>query len=251
MRLIHLTDCHLFADPAGALKGVRTRDALARVLELVRENEPDFQTFLLTGDLSQDETMASYRHLSELLSPFGRPALGLAGNHDDPAAMAAAFEAGGAVVRTSRTARLGEWDVILADTRVPGEVGGALADGEGEALDKALGGGSGRPALLALHHPPLPTGSAWMDRIGMENPDAVHALVARHPRVRCVVWGHVHQEQDETRDGVRFLSSPATSIQFLPRAEEFTLDPRPPGYRRIDLRPDGTVATAVRRLPAP
>jgi Icc protein len=85
----------------------------------------------------------------------------------------------------------------------------------------------------------------------MENPDAVHALVARHPRVRCVVWGHVHQEQDETRDGVRFLSSPATSIQFLPRAEEFTLDPRPPGYRRIDLRPDGTVATAVRRLPAP
>jgi Icc protein len=249
VRLVHLTDTHLFADPDGALKGVNTRQTLARVLERVRADGGAPGAFLLTGDLSQDETAASYRILSDLLAPFGLPAFALAGNHDDPAAMAAAFGPAGGRIRMDRSHALGAWRLVLADTRVPGAVGGALADGEVAALDKALAGHPETPTLLALHHPPLATGSAWMDAIGLANPEAVHALVARHPQVRCVVWGHVHQEQDETRHGVRWLSSPATSIQFLPRADAFTLDPAPPGYRWLDLAPDGTLATGVRRLP--
>lgn len=253
MRLIQLTDTHLEADPAAELKGVNVRRTLVAVLNLVRAQETDFSAFLLTGDLSHDESLASYRFLSDLLAPYGKAAYALAGNHDDPAAMAEGFAKAGGPVRTGRGHglggwRLGGWQLVLADSRVPGEVGGRLADGEVEALDGALEAHRGVPTLLALHHHPVPTGSAWMDAIALENPGALDGLLARHPQVRGVVWGHVHQEQDFLRDGVRLLGTPATCIQFDPDSWEFTLDDRPPGYRWIDLLPDGTLATGVRRL---
>jgi Icc protein len=250
VRLVQLTDTHLTADPAGTLKGVHVRGSLEAVVDLVRANEPDFGAFLLTGDLSHDETMESYRYLSSLLAPFGRPVLALAGNHDDPEAMDAGFRAAGNGVRTGRAHRLGQWDVLLADSRLPGATAGALSPGELGGLDDALGAEPERPVLLALHHHPVPTGSVWMDELALANPEALFGLLDRHPRVRCVVWGHVHQEQDVTRGGVRMLAAPATCIQFRPGMAEFTLDDAPPGYRWIDLGPDGTVATGVRRLPA-
>jgi Icc protein len=250
VRLLHLTDPHLLANPEGTLQGVPTRRTLERVLDRVRAEEPDPAAFLLTGDLSQDETKESYRFLSDLFTPFDRPVIALAGNHDDPAAMAAGFAEGGGRVSTARSHGLGTWRVVVADTRVPGEVGGALAPKERAALDVALGEEPDRPTLLALHHHPVPTGCAWLDAIALAHPDALFRLLDRHPQVRCVVWGHVHQEQDRTRNGVRLLSSPATCIQFRPGSAKFALDDRPPGYRWLDLRPDGTLRTGVRRLPA-
>jgi len=249
VRLVQLTDTHLEADPGADLKGVKVRNTLAAVLDLVRAREPEFSAFLLTGDLSHDETVASYRALADLLARFGRPAFALAGNHDDPAAMAEGF---GERVDTGRSHVLGDWHLVLADSRVPGAVGGRLSEGEVKALDGLLGDHPEAPTLLALHHHPVPTGSAWMDAIALENPAAMTDLLGRHPQVRGVVWGHVHQEQDATRDGVRgtvrFLGTPATCIQFDPDAREFALDARPPGYRWIDLLPGGGLATGVRRL---
>jgi len=251
VRLLHLTDPHLLADPAGTLKGVPVRASLERVLDLARAHDPGADGFLLTGDLSQDETMESYRNLWDLLATFGRPVYALAGNHDDPAAMAAGFRTAGEGVKTGRGHALDGWRLVLADTRLPGEVPGALSPGELDGLEHALAAHADRPTLLALHHHPVPTGSAWMDELALRNPDDLFRLLDRHRQVRCVVWGHVHQEQDLDRNGVRMLSSPATCIQFRPRTPEFTLDDAPPGYRWIDLRPDGTIATGVRRLPRP
>jgi len=248
VRLIQLTDTHLEADPAAELKAVNVRRTLGAVLDLVRAHEPEFAAFLLTGDLSHDETPASYRVLSELLEGFGRPALALAGNHDDPAAMARGFEAAGGTVRTDRSTVLGGWHLVLADSRVPGAVGGRLTDGEVNALNGALAEHPALPTLLALHHHPVPTGSTWMDAIALENPRTLDGLLNRHRNIRGVVWGHVHQEQDMTRDGVRFLGTPATCIQFDPKSQEFALDDRPPGYRWLDLGEGGALATGVRRL---
>lgn len=250
IRLIQLTDTHLEADPAAELKGVNVRRTLAAVLDLVRAQQADFGAFLLTGDLSHDETPASYRCLSDLLAPYGKPAYALAGNHDDPAAMAEGFSEGVMKVATGRTHVIGGWHLVLADSRVPGEVGGRLSDDELKALEGALGQRRDLPTLLALHHHPVPTGSVWMDAIALGTPEGLFDLLGRHPQVRGVVWGHVHQEQDTARGGVRLLGTPATCIQFDPVSEAFALDDRPPGYRWIDLMPGGTLATGVRRLPA-
>ena len=45
--------------------------------------------------------------------------------------------------------------------------------------------------------------------------------------------------------GVRLLATPSTCAQFLPNADDFAVDPRPPAYRTLELRPDGSLLTEV------
>ena len=63
--------------------------------------------------------------------------------------------------------------------------------------------------------------------------------------LRAVVWGHVHQAYDGLRKGVRFLATPSTCAQFLPNADDFAIDHRPPAFRTLELRADGSLLTEV------
>ena len=65
------------------------------------------------------------------------------------------------------------------------------------------------------------------------------------PTFAACLWGHVHQSLDSFVHGVRFMATPATCAQFLPRSAEFAIDNRPPGYRVLELRHDGSIATEV------
>jgi Icc protein len=88
-------------------------------------------------------------------------------------------------------------------------------------------------------------GSRWLDRVGLENAPEFLATIDRHPNVRAVVWGHVHQSYDALRKGVRLLATPSTCAQFLALADDFAVDPRPPAYRTLELRADGSLLTEV------
>lgn len=68
--------------------------------------------------------------------------------------------------------------------------------------------------------------------------------------MRLVLCGHVHQETDLLHEGVRFISSPSTCIQFEPLSRDFGLDSKGPGWRYLQLYADGRIETQVHRLPA-
>ncbi|MBV8342181.1 MAG: hypothetical protein JO173_07350 [Gammaproteobacteria bacterium] len=87
--------------------------------------------------------------------------------------------------------------------------------------------------------------SRWLDRVGLTNAAEFLQAVDRHSNVRAIVWGHVHQSYDALRKGVRLLATPSTCAQFLPRADDFAIDRRPPGYRTLELRADGSLLTEV------
>ncbi len=70
-------------------------------------------------------------------------------------------------------------------------------------------------------------------------------IVRSNPNVRGVLWGHVHQSLDSFVHGVRFMATPATCAQFLPGSVDFAIDNRPPGYRMLELMPDGAIQTEV------
>ncbi|MDY7016486.1 MAG: metallophosphoesterase, partial [Cyanobacteriota bacterium] len=78
-----ITDTHLFADRDRQLYNVPTAKSFAAVLEKLRQLDPQPDVLLLTGDLSQDMTPESYRHLNAALQPFEIPTYWLPGNHDD------------------------------------------------------------------------------------------------------------------------------------------------------------------------
>jgi Icc protein len=99
--------------------------------------------------------------------------------------------------------------------------------------------------MVCLHHHPVPMSSRWLDNVGLANADEFLHTIEAHRNVRAVVWGHVHQSFDVLRKGVRLLATPSTCAQFVPHAPDFAVDRRPPGYRTLELRPDGTLLTEV------
>lgn len=94
VHVVQLTDAHLFADSAGSMLGLNTRDSLRHVVAQVRREQPLVDLLLCTGDLSQDASVASYEAFRELTAPFAVPTRWLPGNHDEPSHGASGAGAG-------------------------------------------------------------------------------------------------------------------------------------------------------------
>lgn len=242
LRLIQVTDPHLFGDTRGAVRGIETLPALQRVLAHATTHEPPPDAWLVTGDLVQDDP-GGYPHFRRCFMGLGRPVLCLPGNHDEPAIMREALA--GEPFRLGGTIDLGAWRIVLLDSTRPGAAGGRLAPGELQRLDTALAGAPDRHVLVCLHHHPVSMSSRWLDRVGLENPGDLFEILDRHRPLRAVVWGHVHQSFEQLRKGVRLLATPSTCAQFLPGADDFAIDTRPPAYRTLELREDGSILTRV------
>jgi Icc protein len=66
--------------------------------------------------------------------------------------------------------------------------------------------------------------------------------------VKGILWGHVHQQIDRAHNGVALMGSPSTCVQFAPGSERFKADDSAPGYRWLELQPDGSVLSGVSRV---
>lgn len=249
LELLQLTDPHYLADPNGLLKGVHTRSSFRHVLESALAQGPRPDAILLTGDVTQDGSRAGYLAIREDLSRAGLPVWSLPGNHDDPAVMAEIL--GEPPFEYCAPQRVGPWLLTMVDTWDGDRGGGRIGDAGLEALDWQLGASDAEHALVCLHHQPTPVGCAWLDSVGLDDGPALMTLVGSHPRVRGLLWGHVHQTFDEQRGSLRLMSTPSTCFQFVPRQDEFEVDVLPPGYRRIRLHADGRIESEVLRVPGP
>jgi Icc protein len=87
--------------------------------------------------------------------------------------------------------------------------------------------------------------SEWLDTVGLEDAEAFQAVIARHKNIRGISWGHVHQSLDLFMGGVRYMATPSTCAQWTPLSSDFAVDDKPPGYRVLELMPDGAIATEV------
>lgn len=242
VRLLQISDTHLFANPKGRLRGVETLTSLRQVLTHATARRTSLDALLCSGDLINDD-IGGYPHFVRELSVLGKPVYCVPGNHDDPALMRRAlsqppFQVGGYVDLGTA------WRIVLLDSCVPGKAGGRISRTELRALEAALSG-SDRYAMVCLHHHPVSMASDWLDAVGIENADELFAILDAHSRVRALSWGHVHQSFDGRRSGVRLLATPSTCGQFLPLSDEFAVDRRPPAYRRLTLQSDGGIETEV------
>lgn len=243
--LVQLSDSHLFAEADGTLLGMNTRDSLEKVVERVLAEQPQVDAVIASGDISQDGSVTSYEAFQRISEQIKASARWFAGNHDELPQMEHVAQAAGFL---DPVLDVGAWRVTLLDSSVPGSVPGFLAESQLQLLERSLGEAPDRHHLVCLHHHPVPIGCEWMAPIGLRNADAFFGVVDRFPHVRAVLWGHVHQEFDQVRQGVRLLASPSTCIQFAPGSEDFRLDTLAPGYRWLRLHDDGQLETGVSRV---
>lgn len=245
VRLVQITDTHLYGNADAQLLNMNTQDSFEHVLELVSRNEQSVDAFLATGDIAQDASEDAYRRFIGSMERFSAPFYWIPGNHDSRRIMARMTESGKA---GDKRIMFGNWQVLMLDSSIPGEVHGRLSADELEFLDQSLGNGDSDHSLVCLHHNPVPGTAAWMEGIGLENPDALMDVLARHDNVRAVLYGHIHQHLDFVHKGTRFLCTPSTCIQFKPGVTDFALDELSPAYRWLELAEDGGLRTGVERV---
>jgi len=245
LRVLQLTDTHLYANPVGTLLGMNTLDSFRQVIQHVRDTHWPLDVLLATGDLVHDASPQGYALIAEMLSGFGVPVLCLPGNHDVPAVMREHLRA--ERVHTGSVIDHGAWRFVMLDSVIPGEEGGRLASDQLEQLERALGS-TDRHTLVCMHHQPVNVGSAWIDTMAIENPNPLFDIIDRHSNVRGILWGHVHQTFEGRRGTVRLMASPSTCVQFTPCHDQFRVDEEPPGFRLLALLPDGTIRSEVVRV---
>ena len=242
MRLLQFTDTHLLGKPGVAVRGVATDVTLVRCLAHARRRHPAPRALLLTGDLVQDDR-EGYIRVREQFAGAGVPVHCLPGNHDLPAELRSRL-AGPPFVHDLEN-RYDDWLIAMLDSTVAGAHHGHLAAAEIARLDAVLAKNADAHALVCLHHHPVPHGSPWLDALMLDNSAELFAVLAGHPGVRGLLWGHVHQALDGVRGKIRLMGTPSTCMQFEPDAEEFNVDSRPPAYRWIDLGRDGKLETGI------
>ena len=87
VRLLQISDPHLFADPGGTHRGQNTLRSLRAVLDHARGQTPA-DAVLVTGDTVQDESREGYHLFKRCFAGWRVPVLCLPGNHDNTAVMA-------------------------------------------------------------------------------------------------------------------------------------------------------------------
>ena len=245
LRVLHFTDTHIYADAAHLFARIDTQLSFLATRDKALSLTRNYDLILVTGDLAAEAEEPAYRWLAEQLSIFELPIYCLPGNHDVNTVMEPLVKAAGWYFGGNHT--VGGWHIILLDTCVQDAAHGCLNAAEIERLDIALAQHSQLPTLVCLHHHPVPMMSAWMDTMQLHNADEFWQVIAKYPQVRIVLWGHVHQNFDTYRNGVRLLATPSTCVQFAARSVNFAIDSLTPGFRYLQLLPSGGLDTVVVR----
>jgi len=246
IRVVQITDMHLYAESSGHLLGLNTEASLEAVIAEIRAHNLPADAILATGDLVHDGKPVAYQRIFSYLQEFGIPVYSLPGNHDEAAVLKDTLNH--QLIKYVEQACIGNWQFIFLDSTIPGSEGAHLEQRTLQGLESHLRSAPDSPTLVCLHHQPIAMGSRWLDTMAVDNPDEFFAIIDRHPQVRGILWGHVHQELDRMYKGIKMMASPSTCIQFLPMSDEFAVDPIPPGYRWLELHPDGRIVTGIRRI---
>lgn len=255
--ILQLSDLHILASPEDKMLGINIEHYFHACLEqAVRlrsrqalAEKHHFDLILLTGDLAQDPSLASYRRILDSIEVYKTPCICLPGNHDDYQLMLQVLNTGR--INCRKQVFLDNWQLICLNSQIPGEAGGRLSKGELAFLENCLTENPGHHALIAVHHHVLETKSSWMDTMIIENSRELLAIAGKYPQVKAITHGHIHQVMDVRTATLRILGAPSTCFQFTPESPGFSVSDTAPGYRLIELYADGRVESEVVRLPEP
>ena len=238
MRILHLTDPHLFADAGGDLRGTVTYLSLSAVLDHYRDGDWRADLAVVTGDLIQDDSAGAYDHFCQLLGTLQLPVYCVPGNHDVRQLMRDAIAE--PPFHYCASLLSDNWLIVGLDSCVTGQAGGHLNVAELARLEAEIAATAVPNVMVCLHHPPVQMGSRWLDTVGLDNGQEFLEKIAVSGKVRLAIFGHVHQPYDTDHGGVSIIATPSTCRQFAQGSDDFAVDDNPPAYRRISLHADGS-----------
>ncbi|MGE5407063.1 MAG: phosphodiesterase [Syntrophothermus sp.] len=226
--LIQISDLHIGAEWTAGDPGEAVERAIAAVEGF--PNRPD--AVLVSGDLTENGGEEEYARARALLAGLAVPLHVIPGNHDERGAMRRAFGLPGTADEPIQYAvELGPVRLLGLDSLRPGADRGELDEERLAWLERELALEPARPALIAVHHPPLKIGIDVWDEIGLDDASraGLERVVAASPQVLGVVSGHVHRTLVGQLGGRPALAIPSVyeqaRLDFDLRRIELCADP--------------------------
>jgi 3',5'-cyclic AMP phosphodiesterase CpdA len=229
--IAQITDCHIGFDRDNPEEDNVQR--LRAVFERLRAgpNRPDL--VLMTGDLTGYGEPENYARLTGVIAGQPFPVHLMIGNWDRRDELCAA------IPQTPTTDGFVQFEVALPglrlialDTNEAGRHGGAFCDRRAAWLSARLDADPVTPVVIAMHHPPVETGIAWLDSGANEAWIArFGAVIEGRPQVRAIIAGHMHRPIFTMFAGVPLAicpsSAPHVELDLSP------LDPEHPDGRPL------------------
>ena len=182
MLIAHISDFHVVPPPALCYGHSNTRAGLERAIAALNSLSPRPDLVLASVDLVDEPSAEAYATLRVILAKLAVPLVVIPGNHDDRALLAAALPEHGYLpkdgapahfVRDHGPVRLVAFDAVVA--------GKEHAQPSPEGLDWLEATLAAVPTMLAIHHPPIVTGVAFMDAIQPPWPPPARGDTHRQP----------------------------------------------------------------------
>ncbi|ATF54920.1 3',5'-cyclic-AMP phosphodiesterase [Morganella morganii] len=234
VRILQITDTHLFAGETDTLLGINTLHSYHAVLDAIVKQQLPADLIVATGDLVQDQSTRAYQRFTDGIARLPAPCVWLPGNHDYQPSMAQELAAAG--ISPSKQVLLGDqWQILLLDSQVQSVPHGELSDDQLIWLDNCLAQQPDRYTVVMLHHHPLASGCTWLDQHSLRNSHMLAEVLTRYQNIEGILCGHIHQDLDVMWNGIRMLATPSTCVQFKPHCTNFTLDTAAPGWRYLEL----------------
>lgn len=231
--LAQITDLHQRPNGLTCYRVSDTNMLAERAINALMAQTPRPDAVIVTGDLTDKSDPREYAQVRRLLKKLPMPVYVIPGNHDGSADMArelTEFAPGnvGLDGKLHYVAEVGKLRLIALDTHVPGKPHGEIGTLQLEWLAAELAA-SDKPTVVALHHPPIPTGFAHMDRIGLVDAAALAEVLRPHAHVERIICGHVHRPIIASFAGKTLTIAPATGHQVV-----LDLDPEAPAQFNFD-----------------
>ncbi|MDN4613052.1 metallophosphoesterase [Leifsonia sp. F6_8S_P_1B] len=188
LRILHLSDTHLTGDGRLHYGIVDNLAGLDRVLARAGGAE-QVDVVVVSGDLSDDGSAASYRLLAGTLEPWaaqrGARIVYAMGNHDLPNGFEEVLGAREAVVDVRG------FRVVTVDTTVPRAGYGRVGQERLERLRAVLASPAPHGSVMVLHHPPVPPTTGLFEPLRLVDPEPLLAMCDATD-VRLILAGHFH-----------------------------------------------------------
>lgn len=249
LKLLQISDLHILEKESDTLLGINTEYYFRQVLKYAHAEHGPFDLILISGDLAQDPCPDTYNRILKELREYRTLTLCLPGNHDDFGLMQALLE--NEVATCNKHLLIKDWQIIALSSQKLNSPVGLLSQEELNFLERCLTAYPNIPALITMHHNCVPCGSPWLDTMQIENSVDLLKLFDRHPQVKVVTYGHVHQAMSVNHKGIAIFATSATCFQFVPNSLEFSIEDGPAGYRIFELYDNGKLESASYRIAEP
>ena len=182
LKIIHITDTHLLNRANDTFYGFNTRNSFEKVVRKSLADYPDADCILLTGDISQNGEVQSYRQLRSIIEKIEIPVYAVPGNHDSPQFLQQILDncPGQSISVVNRF----HYPMVLISSWKQGAHQGEVSAQSLEELKCYITACRHSLVIMGIHHPPVQTGQSpaqtAVTNLPPQNPIPIGDVLHRH-----------------------------------------------------------------------